>query len=87
MINGISKAFAQLADALRSEKPAAADPAHHEAITSFAGSWHGDHLQNLLSCPMDGRRYFLEDWTGENAIDEDAPRVDSFSGRTLKHYN
>lgn len=87
MINGISKAFAHLAEALRSDKPAAAEPAHHEALASFAGSWHGDHLQNLLPCPMDGRRYFLEDWAQENIPDEATPRVDSFSGRLLKQYN
>lgn len=85
MIDGISKAFAHLAEAFRSEKPLAADPAHHEAITSFAGSWHGDHLQNLLPCPMDGRRYVIEDWTREDAPDEAAPRVDSFSGRVWQH--
>ncbi|MFM0338068.1 hypothetical protein [Paraburkholderia fungorum] len=25
--------------------------------------WHGDHWQNLLSSPMDARRYVMEDWS------------------------
>jgi hypothetical protein len=28
----------------------------------FDPSWHGDHWQNLLSSPMDARRYVMEDW-------------------------
>ncbi len=24
--------------------------------------WHADHWQNLLSSPMDARRYVMEDW-------------------------
>ncbi|MCY0388668.1 hypothetical protein OVY01_15915 [Robbsia sp. Bb-Pol-6] len=87
MIDGINKALAHLADVLRNEKPAAIDPAHHEPIACFAGSWHGDHLQNLTTCPMEGRRYFLEDWSQESVADEDTPRLDSFSGRPLKHHS
>jgi hypothetical protein len=30
---------------------------------SFDPMWHGDHWQNLLSSPMDARRYVMEDWT------------------------
>ncbi|MFM0645852.1 hypothetical protein PQR14_16125 [Paraburkholderia bryophila] len=26
-------------------------------------AWHGDHWQNLLSSPMDARRYVMEDWS------------------------
>jgi hypothetical protein len=29
----------------------------------FDPAWHGDHWQNLLSSPMDARRYVMEDWT------------------------
>ncbi|VXB68180.1 conserved hypothetical protein [Burkholderia sp. 8Y] len=29
---------------------------------AFEPSWHGDHWQNLLSSPMDARRYVVEDW-------------------------
>ncbi|EIF30089.1 hypothetical protein BCh11DRAFT_05562 [Burkholderia sp. Ch1-1] len=29
----------------------------------FDPMWHGDHWQNLLSCPMDARRYVMEDWS------------------------
>lgn len=45
--------------------------------TSCAGSdisalqfdlvWHGDHWQNLLSSPMDARRYVIEDWSATTA--------------------
>jgi len=34
----------------------------HSAL-DFDPSWHGDHWQNLLSSPMDARRYVMEDWT------------------------
>lgn len=38
------------------------------AVTSpsafaFDPMWHGDHWQNLLSSPMDARRYVMEDWS------------------------
>jgi hypothetical protein len=35
-----------------------------EAASSleFDPFWHGDHWQNLLSSPMDARRYVMEDW-------------------------
>ncbi|SOE59241.1 hypothetical protein SAMN05446635_1532 [Burkholderia sp. OK233] len=31
--------------------------------------WHGDHWQNLLSSPMDARRYVMEDWSVSVATD------------------
>ena len=31
--------------------------------------WHGDHWQNLLSSPMDARRYVMEDWSVSTSID------------------
>ncbi|REE17528.1 hypothetical protein B0G71_0480 [Paraburkholderia sp. BL27I4N3] len=31
--------------------------------------WHGDHWQNLLSSPMDARRYVMEDWSVSIADD------------------
>ena len=34
----------------------------HNAL-DFDPSWHGDHWQNLLSSPMDARRYVMEDWS------------------------
>jgi hypothetical protein len=37
-------------------------PESHSAL-DFDPSWHGDHWQNLLSSPMDARRYVMEDWT------------------------
>ncbi|CAH2907346.1 MAG: FIG00454466: hypothetical protein [uncultured Paraburkholderia sp.] len=33
----------------------------------FEPSWHGDHWQNLLSSPMDARRYVMEDWNASTA--------------------
>lgn len=29
----------------------------------YDSTWHGDHWQNLLSSPMDARRYVVEEWT------------------------
>lgn len=34
-------------------------------------AWHGDHWQNLLSSPMDARRYVMEDWSVPAAIEWD----------------
>ncbi|WP_027803942.1 hypothetical protein [Paraburkholderia dilworthii] len=31
--------------------------------------WHGDHWQNLLSSPMDARRYVMEDWSATTATE------------------
>ncbi|RDK04403.1 hypothetical protein [Paraburkholderia lacunae] len=35
----------------------------------FDPMWHGDHWQNLLSSPMDARRYVIEDWSVSIAPD------------------
>lgn len=35
----------------------------------FDPMWHGDHWQNLLSSPMDARRYVMEDWSVSTTID------------------
>jgi hypothetical protein len=35
----------------------------------FDPMWHGDHWQNLLSSPMDARRYVMEDWSVPTADD------------------
>ncbi|MGF6877021.1 hypothetical protein [Paraburkholderia sp. MM5477-R1] len=32
-------------------------------VFDFDPMWHGDHWQNLLSSPMDARRYVMEDWS------------------------
>lgn len=50
---------------------APADGATHAASSGsifdfdsdFDPMWHGDHWQNLLSSPMDARRYVMEDWS------------------------
>ena len=88
MINGLNKALSQLADAFRTS------PSDEETLDAVAAnvndaalSWHGDHWQNLLSSPMDARRYILEDWndTIEPAADvDDETRIDSFSGRKVR---
>jgi hypothetical protein len=41
--------------------------ASHSAL-DFDPAWHGDHWQNLLSSPMDARRYVMEDWTISSAL-------------------
>lgn len=44
--------------------PTASDDAAQSAsAVEFDPMWHGDHWQNLLSSPMDARRYVMEDWT------------------------
>ncbi|KAA0999514.1 hypothetical protein FVF58_41725 [Paraburkholderia panacisoli] len=52
--------------------PAATDSLEFDVM------WHGDHWQNLLSCPMDARHYVMEDWcvsaTADwNDVDDPAP--------------
>ncbi|MGF6773301.1 hypothetical protein P3T18_005806 [Paraburkholderia sp. GAS199] len=43
----------------------ASEPATTPAPSAFDFDpmWHGDHWQNLLSSPMDARRYVMEDWS------------------------
>jgi hypothetical protein len=41
----------------------------------FDPAWHGDHWQNLLSSPMDARRYVMEDWTVSNPLRFDSNEV------------
>jgi hypothetical protein len=36
--------------------------AETHSVLDFDPAWHGDHWQNLLSSPMDARRYVMEDW-------------------------
>jgi hypothetical protein len=91
MISGFNKALAHLSNALRGDARdrAAASTATHSKFDR-APNWHGDHWQNLLSSPMDARRYILEDWndTVESVHEDDGlPRIDSFSGRLVQHYN
>ena len=49
-------------------------PARAAASTTvfdFDPMWHGDHWQNLLSSPMDARRYVMEDWSVATPADWD----------------
>ena len=43
----------------------------HSAL-DFDPAWHGDHWQNLLSSPMDARRYVMEDWTISSPVTFDS---------------
>ena len=43
----------------------------HSAL-DFDPAWHGDHWQNLLSSPMDARRYVMEDWTVSSLLTFDS---------------
>jgi hypothetical protein len=40
-----------------------------DAAFEFDPMWHGDHWQNLLSSPMDARRYVMEDWSASSTAD------------------
>jgi hypothetical protein len=40
-----------------------AEPEESTSAFEFDPMWHGDHWQNLLSSPIDARRYVMEDWT------------------------
>jgi hypothetical protein len=47
------------------------------SLLDFNPSWHGDHWQNLLSCPMDARRYVVEEWAMpvQREFDDPAPHL------------
>jgi hypothetical protein len=47
----------------------AASTAETSSVFEFDPMWHGDHWQNLLSSPMDARRYVMEDWSVPAADD------------------
>jgi len=42
--------------------PDVAQPTPNDALFEPDPTWHGDHWQNLLSSPIDARRYVMEDW-------------------------
>lgn len=46
---------------------ASAPLAETPSLFEFDPMWHGDHWQNLLSSPMDARRYVMEDWSVSTA--------------------
>jgi hypothetical protein len=57
----------------RSRARTAAVPSEPAVMSPFAFEfdpmWHGDHWQNLLSSPMDARRYVMEDWSVPSKMD------------------
>ncbi|CAG4926268.1 hypothetical protein [Paraburkholderia saeva] len=62
------KELGRLATRLFHSRPSsiqAAIPMETASSSAFAldPMWHGDHWQNLLSSPMDARRYVMEDWS------------------------
>lgn len=92
MTNGFHRALAHLSEALlrHTEKAASGTGFQKRSVGESTPNWHGDHWQNLLSCPMDARRYILEDWTetfDAFAEGNDDGRIDSFSGRQIRRYN
>ena len=42
--------------------PDVAQSAQNNSLFEPDPTWHGDHWQNLLSSPIDARRYVMEDW-------------------------
>ncbi len=90
MMNGLTKALAHLSHALGGGSADRDERVKADETPSSTPHWHGDHWQNLLACPMDARRYILEDWTQAferfDGADDEA-RIDSFSGRPIRHYN
>jgi len=91
-MNGFNRALAQLSQALRglSDEQSSVISERNFRCESASG-WHtNDHWQNLLACPLDARRYVLEDWSdtyASAANDVDESRIDSFSGRRVRHFN
>lgn len=91
-MNGFNRALAQLSQALRGlgDAQSSVTPERNFHNESTPG-WHtNDHWQNLLACPMDARRYILEDWSdtyASAADDVDESRIDSFSGRRIRQFN
>ncbi|SAL17262.1 hypothetical protein AWB71_00708 [Caballeronia peredens] len=49
--------------------PSITSDAQGASLLEFDPAWHGDHWQNLLSSPMDARRYVMEDWA--TPLDDD----------------
>lgn len=91
-MNGFNRALAQLSQALRGAgHESSPDSADRNFERESTPSWHAnDHWQNLLACPMDARRYILEDWSdtyASTADDVNESRIDSFSGRRVRQFN
>ncbi|HEX7907752.1 MAG TPA: hypothetical protein VF534_06620 [Paraburkholderia sp.] len=55
------------ANKIAEQTTAAAETPTAFELGSFDPFWHGDHWQNLLSSPMDARRYVIEDWSVSTA--------------------
>jgi hypothetical protein len=68
--NGLGRFIAWLTQSHVKTVPAQSGPAAaSSSVFEFDPMWHGDHWQNLLSAPMDARRYVMEDWSASLATD------------------
>ena len=76
MLNEFRRLVAWLSRAPSHSVPATAAVSH----LAFDPAWHGDHWQNLLSSPMDARRYVMEDWSLSLPLDAFTPSVAAQQG-------
>ena len=76
MLNEFRRLVAWLSRAPSHSVPATAAVSH----LAFDPAWHGDHWQNLLSSPMDARRYVMEDWSLSLPLDAFTPGVAAQQG-------
>ncbi|MGF6841758.1 hypothetical protein QF001_005653 [Paraburkholderia youngii] len=63
MFQEIRRLFAWLTHSPAKVIPDQPATAESSTVFDFDPMWHGDHWQNLLSSPMDARRYVMEDWS------------------------
>lgn len=92
MISGIHKTLIHWADLFREDPVDPTHQANAETVPSmsFASNWHDDHWRSFLSCPIDAGRYFVDNLAtpgNAEAEQDEAPRLDSFSGRLIRHYS
>ncbi|MBW0449047.1 hypothetical protein EN871_12800 [bacterium M00.F.Ca.ET.228.01.1.1] len=63
LLSGLFPHFSQT----QSQTPGTVRAGSDTSALDFDLVWHGDHWQNLLSSPMDARRYVIEDWSAPTA--------------------
>ena len=73
----LKRLFSRLMHAPFARQPLAPVASGVAPASGFDPFWHGDHWQNLLSSPMDARRYVMEDWTATTADEWSADRAAS----------
>jgi hypothetical protein len=62
LLNELRRLFVWLTPSSTQTAPDQSEPVA-DTVFEFDPMWHGDHWQNLLSSPMDARRYVMEDWS------------------------